>query len=69
MSRYAASLQDKESELSKEISILETILSTRMPKEETQGALNFVRALHPSSTVKEIEEALVSFFQIIAHYS
>lgn len=61
MSKYASSLQDKERELSKEINILETILSTRLPKEETQSAVNFVRALHPNSTVKEIEEALVSF--------
>lgn len=61
MSKLAAMWNEKQRELDKEINMLDTILSTRMSNEETQGVLNFVQALHPNSSVRQIEEALVSF--------
>lgn len=65
VNKYAASLQDQEHEMNKEINMLETILSTRMTQEETKGVISYLRALLPSATVSEIEEGLVSFVNIL----
>lgn len=46
---------------SDELKITETVLSTRMAKDKTDGLMKFLRLIHPNATTNEIKSALVSF--------